>query len=194
MNELLGNASSYEKILWGLTIPFTVLFAVQLFLNFFGIGGGDRDSDLNTDSGHDFSDAGDHSYPIFTFRNFVIFFTVLGWSGITCVKLGLPIWAGLAISSILSIIVLGIVISIFVMMNKLAESGNFKIKNCVGLDGQVYLEIPASRNGTGKIQINVQGSFREIEAVTDEKELIKTGTLVSVYQIAGNNIVVVKKK
>ena len=191
MQLFFESMSSYEKVLWGLTIPFTLIFVIQLFLNFLGIGGGDADGDFFEDSSG--TDSG-HGHPIFTFRNFIIFFTVFGWAGLTCHKFGLSIHSGLIISTVFALLILAAVMSSFIMMNRLSESGNFNIKNCEGLDAQVYLEIPPLRNGMGKIQLNVQGAFREIDAVTDENESIKTGYLVSVSDTVGSNIAVVRKK
>ena len=46
--------------------------------------------------------------------------------------------------------------------------------------GTVYMRIPANKQGTGKIQIKLQGSIKEIEAVTAESATIPTGTSIRV--------------
>jgi hypothetical protein len=55
--------------------------------------------------------------------------------------------------------------SLFYFMSKLAESGTLKMKNAIGKLGEVYLMIPASRGGMGKVQLNVQGSLRTLDAI-----------------------------
>ncbi|MBI1317093.1 hypothetical protein GC167_09600 [bacterium] len=53
------------------------------------------------------------------------------------------------------------------------------------------MRIPASRSGKGKISLSIQGSFREIDAVTEGAE-IPTGALVQVQAIEGPNLVLVR--
>ena len=86
-----------------------------------------------------------------------------------------------------------IMASIFYFASKLVESGNLNIKNAINKTGTVYIPIPGSRRGEGKIQILVQSSLREIDAITDETENILTGTLVIVTDVLNNNILLVKK-
>jgi hypothetical protein len=62
----------------------------------------------------------------------------------------------------------------------------------LGKTAQVYLTVPAKRSGTGKIQISVKGTVKEMAAVTDF-ETIPTGALVKVKSIDSENILVVEK-
>ena len=82
---------------------------------------------------------------------------------------------------------------LFYWMHKLAESGTLKIKNAIGVIGEVYLPIGANRTKMGKVQIKVQGSLRELEAITDELEDLKTGTMVKVSEIVSAEILLVEK-
>ena len=59
--------------------------------------------------------------------------------------------------------------------------------------GEVYLPIGANRSKMGKVQINVQGSLRELEALTDSGEGLKTGTMVEVTEIVSAEILLVKE-
>lgn len=77
-------------------------------------------------------------------------------------------------------------------MGKLTENGNFNINNSIDKICDTYLPIPAARKGMGKVQINVQGNVREIDAVTDEETDIKTGTIVQVTEVINNQILLVK--
>jgi len=58
----------------------------------------------------------------------------------------------------------------------------------------VYLTIPASRGGEGKVQVMIQGSYVERNAVTDEAEPIPTGSEIVVIGVSGNSNLVVKRK
>ena len=64
------------------------------------------------------------------------------------------------------------------------------MKNCVGCDGEVYLTVPAARNGIGKVNILVQETFAEYEAVTDDDEAIPTGEKVKVLKTDGSTLIV----
>ena len=51
-------------------------------------------------------------------------------------------------------------------LGKLQSAGNLDLQNAVGRPGKVYLRIPASRAGHGKVTVEVQGRSIEVEAVT----------------------------
>ena len=84
-----------------------------------------------------------------------------------------------------------IVAGLFYSMLKLTESGTIDLKNAIGLTGEAYIPIPENKSGVGKIQITIQDSLREIEAMTSG-ETISTGTFVKVIGII-NNILIVEK-
>ena len=73
------------------------------------------------------------------------------------------------------------------------QSGNINLyKSAVGCHGTVYLRIPAKRSGEGKVQISINGSIREYNAVTDDSEL-PTGTPVQVVEVLDPRTVVVAR-
>jgi hypothetical protein len=76
-------------------------------------------------------------------------------------------------------------------MGKLADDGTLRLTNAKGKIGSVYLTIPPSRKGFGKVQISVQG-LRTLDAMTDHNEEIKTGAVVEVVDIFNNEIIIVK--
>ena len=78
-------------------------------------------------------------------------------------------------------------------MSKLTDDGTLKLKNAVGKLGEAYLPIPENRNGYGKVQVKVQGSLRELQAMTDMNEAIPTGAIVEVLEVINNEILLVKK-
>jgi hypothetical protein len=87
-----------------------------------------------------------------------------------------------------------IMASLFYFMSKLAENGTLKMKNAIGKLGEVYLVIPASRKGFGKVQLSVQGSVRTLDAMTDEPENIPTFSIIEVIDVIDDNILIVKKQ
>lgn len=183
----------FENIYWYLAIPFTVLLVIQLIATLVGFGG---DSDF--DGGEDALDIGDDGdfepgFNIFTVRNFITFFAVFGWAGITFSHSGLGRLMTIILSTILGIVMLLIVSALFYSITKLADSGTMNIKRATGTTGEVYLSIPAKRSGVGKVNITFQGSFRELEAMTDEDEKIPRGTIITVKEVINNRILLVEK-
>ena len=178
-----------QKVYWMIAVPFTLIFVLQLIFSFI-VGDADHDASGNIDSAID-SDQG-MPFQFFTLKNMTAFFTILGWSGIACVNAGLGNVLIVLISVLCGLIMMVIMSSIFYFMSKLVETGNLDIKNAINKTGSVYIPIPASRKGQGKIQVKVQSALRELDAITDETENIKTGTIVIVTEVIDNNILVVK--
>ena len=67
------------------------------------------------------------------------------------------------------------------------------MKNAVNGIGEVYLNIPAERGGMGKVSIKVQGSLRELEAMTDDNEDLMRGSVVQVVDVINEHILLVSK-
>jgi membrane-bound ClpP family serine protease len=84
-----------------------------------------------------------------------------------------------------------IVSLIFTQMKRLQTDGTLNIQNTVGRDGDVYLGIP--KNGSGQVQVIVQGSLKIFDAVSSNKHPIATGEKVHVVGIAGGNTLIVEK-
>ncbi|WP_315821887.1 hypothetical protein [Paraflavitalea speifideaquila] len=55
----------------------------------------------------------------------------------------------------------------------------------------MYLTIPGHKSGKGKIMISINGSMRELDAMT-EKERIPSGAVVKVVKIENDNILLVE--
>lgn len=58
------------------------------------------------------------------------------------------------------------------------------------MNASVYLAIPGNLSGKGKVTLSVKGSYKELDAMT-EQELIPTGSMVTVQRIEGNSILIV---
>jgi hypothetical protein len=49
-----------------------------------------------------------------------------------------------------------------------------------------------NRSSIGKVSINVQGTLRELEALTDEKNDLVQGNVVKVNEVTDNGILIVQ--
>jgi hypothetical protein len=78
---------------------------------------------------------------------------------------------------------------IFLSMRRLQSDGTMVIQNAVGQIGTVYLTIP--EQGTGVVNVTVQGAQRTLDANSEKGQRIPTGKLVRVVGIAAGKILIV---
>ena len=76
----------------------------------------------------------------------------------------------------------------------LQYDGTEDIRDALGVSGTVYLRIPPSRTGKGKINAIIQGKLSEKNAVTDEETVIERGEEVTVIGISGEETLIVRRK
>jgi hypothetical protein len=75
-------------------------------------------------------------------------------------------------------------------MLRLESDRSFRLAETVGNSGDVYLSIPARRQGTGKIHITLQGRLMELDAMTPD-DAIATGAQVLVIDTIAPSTVIV---
>ena len=194
------------KILWGITIASSLIFVIQTVMTFLGADAGDFDvnsADIPGDLGADIPDgaptdfgpgeaAGTDGMSLYTFRNFVNFFLGFGW---TAVLLSGEIESKallLFVAILVGILLVFLVMLLFKWLSGMQQSGTINIyKQAVGCQGKVYLSIPAARSGQGKVQITINNSIREYDAVTDG-EALPTSTAITVSDVIDGNTVLVE--
>lgn len=180
-----GGLSLVLKIYWGIAIPFTVFFILQLILSFLG-----HDShELSHDAQHD----ADHGvgFQFFTLKNLVGFFTIFGWTGIASIDGGLSTTMSMVLATLAGLLMMAIMAGLFYLLMKAQADGTMKFNKAIGQVGEVYLTIQSKRKGLGKVQVNVMGSLRTLDAMTDDDMDLPTGKIVTVSSIAGDNILIV---
>ena len=146
--------------------------------------GGDVDADIEADGGIGFQ--------FLSFKNLVGFLTIFGWSGIACIDGGLSKTLTVVISVVSGLLMMTAMATLFYYLSKLQSSGTLKLKNALNQIGEVYLTIGANRSKIGKVSINVQGTLRELEALTDEPHDLKQSNVVRVKEITANGILIVE--
>ena len=190
MTEFFEGMNTLEKTYWITALIGSVIFIFIFIMTFIG---GDMDGDMEADMSELEADDGGVGFQFFTLKNVVAFFTIFGWTGVTCLDNGISSGTTLIISVIAGVIMMFATSALFFWINSLAESGTLRIKNAIGQVGEVYLSIGANRSKIGKVSIKVQGSLRELEAITDEEEDLKTNTVVEVVEIISTELLLVKK-
>ena len=193
-----------QKILAGAAIPATVILLLQTVLLLFGIGNdqdADADGDVDLDGdgvpdgdsdGSSVSDGVD-GLRLFTVRGMIAFFAIGGWTGVVLTDIGAN-----ELVTILGALIAGSVatylVALFMKMAfKLQDKGNIMIENAIGKGATVYLTIPANAERTGKITMDLQGRFVELDACTNSEEPLKTGLNVKVVDVVNETTVLVEK-
>lgn len=188
MEEWFLALNTFEKVYWIIALVSSVIFIILLVLTF--LGGevddmGDVDADIDGDTGIGFQ--------FLSFKNLMGFFTIFGWTGISSMNAGYSNGVTLAISIGCGLLMMTAMATLFYYLGKLTSSGSLQIKNALNNIGEVYLTIGANRSSIGKVQINVQGSLRELEALTDEDVDLRQGDIIQVTQVTTNGILIVNK-
>ncbi|MFD1062416.1 hypothetical protein ACFQ1Q_04095 [Winogradskyella litorisediminis] len=188
MLDWFSNLDFFPKLYWSIALLGSIIFTVVMIMAF---AGGDADDLEDVDTEIE-SDTG-IGFQFITFKNLVGFFTIFGWSGIACIDAGLSKPTTLVISSICGLLMMTIMAALFYFMGKLTDSGTLNYKNAIDAIGEVYLTIGADRSNIGKVTIRVQGTTRELEAMTDALTELKTGTIIKVVDVTANGILIVDK-
>lgn len=74
-------------------------------------------------------------------------------------------------------------------MLRLEADGTLRLENAIGASAKVHLTVPASRSGTGKIHVTVQGRLVELSAVTAHAAPLSTGSAVVVLDVSEGDVV-----
>lgn len=176
------------KTLWFIAIPTSLIFVIQTVMTFTGA---DTHDGLSADFDSDLQ-GGDAPFQLFTFRNMINFLLGFSWTGLSFYNLienralliGLSLLVGAGFLFLFFLIIRQI--------ERLAEDNSFRISHALNKTASVYLPIPAQKNGTGKIQVSVKGSFHELDAITED-EKIETNATVRIVKVEGSNLVVVER-
>lgn len=144
--------------------------------------------------GHDGHDGSDGGLRLFSFRGIIAFLCVLGWVGVLCARLELAMPLTILLSAASGLLAMVLIALLFRLIYSLQADGTENIRNALGASGTVYLRIPPQRNGSGKVNLLLDGKLVEKEAVTDEEEMIAYGEQIVVVGICGGTELIVQRK
>lgn len=179
MAEWFSNLEFLSQIYWLTAIIGSLVFSVVMVMAFTGGDADDIDGDIEA------------GFQFISFKNLVGFFTIFGWSGIACMDAGFSTPLTIIISMICGLLMMVIMAALFFFISKLSDSGTLNYKNALDAVGEVYLTIGEDRSKMGKVNVSVQGSMRELDALTDSLTPLKTGTIIKVVDVTSNGILIV---
>jgi hypothetical protein len=131
-------------------------------------------------------------FKLITFRSLVAAVAFFGMAGMASLRGGLDPFTSLGIAMLSGAAALYLVGWLFQSMHKLSEDGSLRIEHAVGLSGTVYIPIPPSKSGAGKIQLKLQNRIVELRAMTSEPDRLLTGASVVVVDVLNANTVEVE--
>lgn len=188
MENWFAALSLFEKIYWITALVSSAIFLVLMILTLVGGDaddmGGDVDAEIDGDTGIGFQ--------FLSFKNLMGFLTIFGWSGISCLDNGLSTGLTVVISVICGLAMMTAMAALFYYLAKLQHSGTLKLHNALNQIGEVYLTIGAKRSSIGKVSIRVQGTLREMEALTDNTKDLVQGNVIKVKEVTDNGILIVE--
>lgn len=190
MTEWWTSLDLFMKILWCIAIASSLIFIIETVLTFIG-------ADVEMDTDFDIADGGfegDPSMNLYTFRNLVNFLLGMSW---TAILLNEQIKSKALLMLIAFAVGAAIVFAVMMMfkgLSKMQQSGNINVfESAVGCSGKVYLTVPGERKGQGKVQININNSVREYDALTDSEDDLKTGTSIKVTEVLDASTLLVEE-
>jgi len=187
--------SLFEQITFSIALASTGIIFIFLVLMVFGIDGSDYDGDFS--GGIDFINdeplTGISGLRILTVRGVLVFIAIGCWLSFILFS---PFGALFAIlmGALGGVIASYLQALAFRASLKLESSGNIDYHNAIGKEATVYIRVPKSRTGKGKVTVVIQERFTEIDAVTDESEDLLPKSLVEIIGLEDNLTVQVKKK
>lgn len=187
--EILQTLEPLHRAFWFIAIPVSIIFIIQTIMTFIG---GDAMDGLDADFDGDFSDA-EAPFQLFSLRNLINFLLGFSWSGIAFYGLITNKALLFIVAILVGIGFVGIFFLIIKQLMKLAEENSFKMDETLGKTAEVYLTIPANKNGKGKVILSVKGSVRELDAMTESAEAIASHAIVRVNKIENGNVLIVEK-
>lgn len=190
---MLEGMDSYEIAFWVCAIAGTTLFFLKSLLLI--VGGMDHELDIDSNEiAQDGLDSSDAAFKLLSINSITGFFMMFGWVGLACyVQAELIPILSLFGGTIAGLITMYLTAKLFQGARHLISNGSqFIIENTVGKTGSVYQEIP--ENGSGKIQITVDGITREIDAISADNQSINSFTTIEVVSVLNPTTVAVKQK
>ena len=187
--EMFNELPTLMQIFWVCALASSLFMMGQLMLSLIGMGDMDADFGDSID-GMDASGGMD----LFTVKNITNFFVGFGWGGISFAPSIETQWLLVLIAVVCGCLFVVIFFLLFRQLMRIQSNSAVGIEASVGQMADVYLRIPSSRSGKGKIQICIQGAAREINAVTDDLDEILTGSTVRVLDTVGEDTVLVTQK
>jgi hypothetical protein len=183
--EFFSSADMLGKIFWLCAISGTLFFALRLLMMLIGSDGADGDLDF---------EGSDHAFEVLSITSITAFIMMFGWSGLTChLQYGYSSPKSILIALGVGVFAMMTIAWLFQIAKSLTSRGSvFNIDDAIGLNAQVYQEIPAK--GIGKINVTMRKGFsRELDASSTDNVKIASFQSVKIVKVVDARTVSVRK-
>lgn len=165
------NLSSFQQVSFVIAVTSTVIMLIFLLLMIIGIEDTEFDGvdSPDIDVINDEPLIGFSGLRILTLRGILVLIAMGSWT----VFLLEPImhWAFAMLIGLLVGTASALLVALaFRASLKLESTGNLDYRNAIGKDANVYIRIPKNRLGKGKVTLNMQERFVEVDAITEDTE------------------------
>ena len=188
----MSDLTLIEIIYWASALIGGTLFVLRTVLIFSGVGLDDGDAAMGAE---DIGDGGDHgagmSFNLLSLQGLTAFFTMFGLFGLTLYSAGVHVLLTVVVATFAGLFTVFLISWLFSQLGRFQSEGTLNIQNAVGTIGTVYLRLPS--DGTGQVQVSVQGGLRIIDALVEGDEGLPTGTKVRVVGVRDSNTLIVEK-
>jgi membrane protein implicated in regulation of membrane protease activity len=190
MEAFYNSLSPVQKVFLFCALVGGIIFVIRMILMVIGLSDHDvHDGGLDHGDAHVDSDA---SFKLFSLHGLTCFFMMFGLVGLGLSRqFWVPDIIAAAVGTIAGLFTFWIIARLFSSMTKLQSDGTLKLSNAIGQQGRVYLTIPPE--GSGQVQVSFQGRLMIYDAISANKEEIKTGDQIVVIDITGGNTLVVEQ-
>ncbi|MBP5369118.1 MAG: hypothetical protein J6Z01_11755 [Bacteroidales bacterium] len=176
------------KIYWAVAVISSIAFVIIFGMSLLG-SGGDSDTDTDGDADGD-TDAGSF---ILSLKSIIGFLVAASWIGIVTINNGLPFWITILASLSAGAIMTTIIVLLLTFFTRMQYNGTLATSDTIGATGEVYLSIPPTKSGKGKVQINVQSAVRTYDAVTFGDEELHQHDKIIVKAVDKEDVLIVEK-
>ncbi|HBG32845.1 MAG TPA: hypothetical protein DEG42_06665 [Acholeplasmataceae bacterium] len=188
--------SSFQQGMFIIAVSASFVMLIFLVLMLIGIEGSDFDgiddvSDVDVINDEPLSGIG--GLKILTIRGILAFISMGAWTAYILVNWMHPLIAS-AIGIVVGAISAYLLALAFRATYKLESSGNLDYTNAIGQIGTVYIRVPKSKIGKGKITLTIQERYIEVDAMTEWDQDLMPKTIVEVIGIEDTTTLIVKPK
>lgn len=151
---------------------------------------------LHGHAGHAGSEAhpdSTHLFAIVSFKTLIAAAAFFGVTGLATINSDFPATTSLLFAVLAGAFAMYGMYWLLRLVAGLGSAGNERIGNAVGLAATVYVPIPPTGLGAGKVQLSMQNRIVEYQAVTADTEPLRTGETVEVVAIKSSDTVEVRR-
>jgi hypothetical protein len=154
--------------------------------------GHDHDTDTGGDTDHDHGDGhGNSLLGMLTVRTLTAAVLFFGLGGMTALYYGADELSAFGVACGSGLLALYLVALAMRSLKGLKSDGTARIDRALGTTGTVYLRVPGSKAGSGKVHLTLQNRTVEYQAVTAGAEL-PTGKPIKVVAVVNSDTVEVE--